>query len=218
MAVAQLKNRVMQRGLCFFCLTLFLLLMAGAWSLVFFYPSQSLFYKFGIQKLMLRSGKLIGITGGLLILAQLLAISRLPFLDWIFTRNGLLRLHRINGPALFLLISHPILILWANDFAFYTLEKKYLPEFLGVALLICLFLLVLTAQFRLRLPLSYPAWRWTHRFGALLVVGLFLAHLLTVSETFRTGLPYKLALGLALVECSIVLIVFGRAFFTGKKG
>jgi len=174
-------------------------------------------YKFGYHKLLLRSGKLVGLTGGLLILAQLVSVSHLAFPEWLFTRSGLLRFHRINGLCLALLLVHPVLILGADDFAFYPLEKKYLPEFVGMALLFFLLLLVVTARFRARLPISYRAWRSGHRLGALVVVGLFFVHLLKVSETFRTGLPYNLALGLAGVEGFILLLIFGRALLGAKK-
>lgn len=203
-------------GLAMLFLVGFLLLLAGAWSLSFYYPSQSLFYKFGAQKLLLRSGKLVGITGGLLLLVQLLAVAHLPVFEPTFSRATLLSFHRFNGLGLLMLCSHPILILWADDFAFYPLEMKYFPEFVGAALLLALVLLVLSAWFRGALPLTYPVWRWVHRLGALLVLALFFVHLLLVSETFHTGLPYRLALGLAGVEALLLALIFGRALFFGK--
>jgi predicted ferric reductase len=210
------KHPGLRLGLAALCLLLFLLLLAGAWSLPFRYPSESLFYKFGQQRLLLISGKLAGVTGGLLILVQLLAVAPGLFPEWLFSRAGRLRFHRANGLALLLLVCHPVLILGADDFAFYPLARKYLPEFVGMALLFCLLLLVLTAQFRARLPLSYRAWRIGHRLGALVVVALFLGHLLTVSETFRWGLPHRLALGLAGVEGFLLLLILGRALFSGN--
>lgn len=215
--VGRAINPGLRVGLAFLCLTLFLLLLAGAWSLPFRYPSMSMFYKFGYHRLLLVSGKLLGVTGGLLLLVQLLAVAPGLFPEWLFSRGGRLRFHRANGLGLLLLVCHPVLILGADDFAFYPLEKKYLPEFVGLALLLCLLVLVLSAQFRARLPLSYRAWRIGHRLGALVVVGLFLGHLLTVSETFRRGLPHQLALGLAGVEGFLLVIIFGRPFFSGNK-
>jgi len=217
MEAAAAKNPGLQLGLKSLCLLLFLFMLAGAWSLPFLYPSESVFYKFGFHRLLLRSGKLVGLTGGLLILAQLLAVAPRIFPGWLFPRSGRLRFHRANGLGLLLLVCHPVLVLGADNFAFYPLEKKYLPEFVGVALLFCLLLLVLTAQFRARLPLSYRAWRIGHRLGALVVVGLFLLHLLTVSETFHSGLPHGLALGLTGVEGLLLLMIFGQALFSGRK-
>jgi len=210
-------NPGLKMGLAALCLALFLLTLAGVWTLPFLYPSESLFYKFGYHRLLLRSGKLVGLTGGMLILLQLLAVAPKIFPEWLFSRSGRLRFHRANGLGLLLLVCHPILILGADDFAFYPLEKKYLPEFVGVALLFCLLLLVLTAQFRARLPLSYSSWRIGHRLGALVVLGLFLRHLLTVSETYHGGLPHQLALGLAWVEGSLLGLIFWQAIFSGKK-
>ena len=217
MEAAAAKNPGLRLGLKSLCLALFVLLLAGAWTLPFLYPSESVFYKFGYHRLLLRSGKIVGLTGGLLLLAQLLAVAPHIFPEWLFPRGGRLRFHRANGLGLLLLVCHPVLVQGANDFAFYPLERKYLPEFVGVALLFCLLLLVLTAQFRARLPLSYRAWRIGHRLGALVVVGLFLLHLLTVSETFHAGLPHLLALGLAGVEGLLLLMIFGQALFSVKK-
>lgn len=198
------------------CLAIFLLILTGAWSLPFNYPSSSILYKFGTDRILLRSGKLVGISGGLLLLTQLLAVSHLGFLEKIFGSATLLRFHRINGLFLLLIFSHPLLIQGAYDFTFYTLEKKYLPEFLGVALLFCLALLVLSAWFRNRLPISYKAWRAGHRVGALLVTVLFFTHLLTVSGTFKKGLPWRLAILLAATEGILMLMIFGRALFPVK--
>ncbi|NTV15759.1 MAG: hypothetical protein HGA96_17825 [Desulfobulbaceae bacterium] len=217
MESAAAKYPGLRAGLAALCLLLFLLLLAGAWSLPFRYPSESLFYKFGFQRQLLVAGKLLGVTGGLLLLAQLLAVAPLLFPPWLFSRAGRLRFHRANGLGLLGLVCHPLLILWADHFAFYPLEKKYLPEFLGVALLCSLLLLILTAQFRTRLPVSYRGWRLGHRLGALLVIGLFLGHLLTVSETFRGGMPHRLALGLAGLEGVLLVMILGRAFFSGNK-
>jgi len=215
--VGRAKYRGLRVGLTALCLALFLCLLAGAWSLPFRYPSMSLFYKSGYHRLLLVSGKLLGVTGGLLLLVQLLAVAPGFFPEWLFSRGGRLHFHRANGLGLLVLVCHPVLILGADDFAFYPLEKKYLPEFVGMALLICLLLLVLSAHFRSRLPLSYRAWRIGHRLGALVVVGLFLGHLLTVSETFRRGLPHRLALGLAGVEGLLLAMILGRALFFGNK-
>lgn len=209
-------NPRLRLALAALCLLLFLLLLAGACYLPFRYPSESLFYKFGFPRLLLLSGKLLGVTGGLLLLVQLLAVSPLICPEWLFSRAARLRFHRANGLGLLLLVCHPLLILGADDFAFYPLQKKYLPEFLGMATLFCLLLLVLTAQFRARLPFSYQAWRTGHRLGALVVVALLLSHLLTVSETFRWGLPHRLALGYAAGEGGLLAMILARALFSGN--
>lgn len=212
------RNKDLQISLlAMLCLAIFLLLLAGAWSLPFNYPSSSILYKFGADRILLNSGKLVGLTGGLLLLTQLLAVSHLGFFEKIFGSTTLLRFHRINGLFLLLIFSHPLLIQGAYGFTFYTIEKKYLPEFLGVTLLVCLTLLVLSAWFRNRLPISYKVWRAGHRIGALFVMVLFFTHLMTVSETFKKGLPWQLAILLAATEGILILMIFRRALFPVKQ-
>lgn len=199
------------------CLVVSILLLAGAWTLPFLYETSSMLYKFGVHKLMLRSGKLVGLTVGILLLFQLTAVSHFSFLEKGFSKATLLRFHKTNGLVLVLVIVlHPLLILAADDFASYTLEKKYWPEFVGGALFICLILLVLTAQYRSRLKMQYRRWLTLHRFGAMLVLTLFYIHMLFVSETFRGGIPYSLALGLAGFEALLFLKIFVRAYSTDK--
>jgi hypothetical protein len=53
-------------------MVLFLLfLLAGALTIPFFFESPSMWYKFGIEKVSLRAGKMLGMAAGLIILLQL---------------------------------------------------------------------------------------------------------------------------------------------------
>ncbi len=73
-----------------------LLLLAGGWSIPFRYESFSILYKFGIQKVYLRSGKVIGITVVLLVFYQILLASRFRFLERIYSFDRL-EYHEGNG-------------------------------------------------------------------------------------------------------------------------
>ena len=69
-------------------LFLMLLVMAGALSIPFLFESPSMWYKIGIDKGLLRAGKMVGIGAGLLLLLQLPLAGRLKWLDRLFSMPG----------------------------------------------------------------------------------------------------------------------------------
>lgn len=180
-----------------------LLLLAGGAAIPYAFESFSILYKFGLQKTYLRSGKIIGITITLLIFFQMLLASRFAIFKQVFSAKKHLVLHRLNGMAIALMIgAHPLLIKASENFTPYTWDKKYYPEFLGIGLLVILLLVSITAIFRNILKVQYKKWLLQHRLGAALVLLLMPAHILFVSETFKSGLPRQAAviiLGLNLI-------------------
>jgi len=113
------------------------LLLAGGWAIPFIFESSSILYKFGMEKIYLRSGKVIGITVALLIFFQVVLAFRLTIIEQVFSARRLFSLHRINGMAIaFLVIAHPFLIKASESFTPYTFEKKYYPEFSGILMLV----------------------------------------------------------------------------------
>jgi predicted ferric reductase len=186
-----------------------LLLLAGGWAIPFRFESFSILYKFGLEKTYLRSGKIIGITIALFVFFQVALASRFMMLEQIFTARRLLSLHRINGMVIaFLVICHPLLIKASENFTPYTFDKKYYPEFLGIALLAVLLVLSLTAVFRKIFKLSYAGWLRLHRFSATLALLLLPTHVLYVSETFKSGTPRHAA----LVIFSLNLLMITRVW------
>lgn len=182
-----------------------LLLLAGGWAIPFEYESFSILYKFGREKIMLRTGKVIGITILVLIFYQVILASRFQMLQQIFSVKWLLRLHRLNGLTIgCLVILHPLLIKASENFTPYTFAKKYYPEFMGIGLLTALVLLSVIALFRNFFKFSYPAWLWLHRLSATLVLVLLPTHILFVSETFKSGVPRDAAL--VIMALSLVMI------------
>jgi len=170
------------------------LLIAG-WFIPFTFESFSILYKFGMEKTLLRSGKVIGVTIAVLVFYQILLASRFAIFEQVFSAKRLLSLHRINGLAItFLVISHPLLIKASENFTPYTFEKKYYPEFLGMAVLAVLLTLSLTAVFRKFFKFSYSRWRLRHRMVATLALFLIPIHILFVSDTFKAGIPRNAAL------------------------
>ncbi|MFZ1955115.1 MAG: hypothetical protein WAU34_06430, partial [Desulfobacterales bacterium] len=73
------------------------LVLVGAMSIPFFFESPSMWYKFGLAKALLRTGKMIGLAAATLIFFQLIQAARLKVLDRIFSLPGLVRSHRLSA-------------------------------------------------------------------------------------------------------------------------
>jgi len=186
--------------------SLALLVLAGGWTIPYTFESFSILYKFGMEKTYLRSGKVIGITIVVLVFFQVILASRFIIFAQVFSVKRISALHRINGMAItFLVICHPLLIKASENFTPYTFEKKYYPEFLGIALLTVLLLLGLTAIFRNFFKLSNAKWLLLHRFSVTLVLLMMPAHILYVSESFKSGIPRKAAL--VIFSLNLLMII-----------
>ena len=79
------------------------LLLAGASSIPFVYDSPSIRYKFGMDKVFLRTGKILGMIAAVLMLIQLILSARITMLDRVFALNNLYTYHRINAVVIVLL-------------------------------------------------------------------------------------------------------------------
>jgi len=198
--------------------SLALLLLAGGWFIPFTFESFSILYKFGMEKTYLRSGKVIGITTAVLVFFQVILASRFTLFTQVFSAKRVNALHRINGMVIALLVVlHPLLIKASENFTPYTLEKKYYPEFLGMAMLAVFLLLALTAIFRDFFRFSYGGWLFLHRFSATLALLLLPAHILYVSETFRSGIPRYAALFILGLNLIMITGVWWRRLLQKVK-
>jgi len=194
-----------------FLIILALLLLAGGWTIPFSFESFSILYKFGLQKTLLRSGKVVGISIVLLVFYQLLLASRFRVLEQVFSARQLFSAHRLNGRLIAgLVLSHPLLIKASENFTPYTFEKKYYPEFLGIALLGVLLLLSLTAIFKGFFRLPHNTWLLLHRSSATLVILLLPAHILYVSETFKSGIPNYAGVVIFCLNLALVIRIWLR--------
>ncbi len=163
----------------------FLLVLAGALAIPFVFESPSMWYKFGMEKISLRSGKMMGMAAGLLLLVQLPLAGRLKTLDRIFSLPLLMRQHRIHAWAVFVLaLLHPFCVLLAEGTIVVPLEARYWPEWIGVALWVFVLVQFVTSRWRKPLGISFHRWLMFHRFIGLLVAILLVLHVLYVSETF----------------------------------
>ena len=186
-----------------------ILLLFGGSTIPFQFESFSILYKFGLEKTYLRSGKVAGITIALLIFYQLVLASGFEVFKQVFSPKGLLTLHRLNGMAIAIIAGvHPLLIKASDKFTPYTFTKKYYPEFLGIGLLSVLLVFSLAAVLRNFLKISYNKWLLWHRLGATLVLFMMPAHILYVSETFKSGVPRQAALMIFSLNVLMILRIW----------
>lgn len=186
-----------------FCLV-FILLLAGTAAIPFLYESPSMYYKFGMAKTLLRSGKMVGCLAAVLIFLSPVFVVRLKLMDTLFGQDRLWQFHKYNGLVLIcLVLAHPILILWSERFSFFPFEKRYWPEFLGIALLLVLFLTLIFSWFKRQIGLGWNQWFIAHRIIAPLIFLGVSIHVLNVSKPFGTGLPK-----MALISAAVLAFLF----------
>jgi predicted ferric reductase len=188
------------------------LLLGGALAVPFYYETQTLWYKTGADKVMLRSGQLAGLFALVLLMGQILLALRVQFFEYLFKGARLMRWHQLNGVLIFFsACSHMLLVLAPEGFDNLPIGKKYWPEMIGGLLLLFLLTMVVTSRFRSWLQLEYARWRMLHRPMGYLSLVLGFCHVLFVSESFARGLPRTVLLtvgtGLALF---IVLVQVRR--------
>jgi len=182
-----------------------LVLIGFALTIPFLYETQSLWYKFGIDKTLLRSGKMVGLVAVIFLCLQILLAARLVFFDRLLGLDKVYVLHRYNGIlVLILAIIHAFLVLIPEGLRNLPIGKKYWPEMVGAALLLSLLVLVAGALMREWGFIRYVLWRKLHRplgYAALLLV---MVHVLYVSDSFTQTLP---RFGLLLIVGCVVIAV-----------
>ena len=183
-----MKSNVLYQILFF---AIIVLIILGAGSIPFYYESPSMYYKFGADKNLLRFGKIFGLIALVLLVLQPVFIAKISIVEKIFGLKKLFFFHKINA---FVLIAaallHPILVLASNQFAFFSFEVRYWPEFLGVFLLILLVIMVVVSFWQKTIGVSQKTWLMLHRVMAPIIMGLLFVHVLNVSKTFEADLPF----------------------------
>ncbi|MBE0583182.1 MAG: ferric reductase-like transmembrane domain-containing protein [Desulfofustis sp.] len=168
-----------------------LLAAAGtAGTLPFFYESTTMWYKIGLDKTLLRVGKICGLLAVTLICAQSIIGLRPRLLEKAFGAPSLLRWHRRGAAVIVLLaVLHVLLILVPEGLKNLPIGPKFWPEMLGGGLLVILVLQTGYSWTRERWRLAYQRWRTIHRYLAWCILLLVPVHLLFVSETFSQTVP-----------------------------
>ncbi len=208
------KNRRMSRGLHLtYIVSVFIFVVGGALSIPFVYESQTLWYKIGIDKTLLRAGKIAGLLAAILLLVQILLAVRGETLEELFGVRSLISWHRVNGVFILILaLTHVTLVLVPEGIVNLPIGMKYWPEMVGAAMLLIIFTMVVSSQLRQRLGFNYTRWRAFHKLLGYLALALVGVHILFVSESFEYVVP-RTALFITVASVVIVLFQIKRAAF-----
>jgi predicted ferric reductase len=184
--------------------------MACILAVPFVYESQTLWYKTGVDRLLLQGGQLLGLLALFSLIAQIILGTRGKILEEAFGVARLVRWHKSNGLLLcFLAFLHVLLIVVPEGVANLPLGKKYWPEMVGGLLLVLLFLQAVFSLLRQKLDLNYLRWRVVHRGVGYLALGLVALHVLFVADSFAQGVPRG---ALVLVLAALMLVISAVKF------
>lgn len=149
----------------------------------------------GWESGLLSTGRLTGLVASVLLLAQVMLMSRLPVLERAFGQDRLAHLHRLTGFTSFnLMVAHVLLIIWGYAGG----SLPHVPAetwrmtlddpgmLLAVAGSLCLVMVVVTSIRAARARLRYESWHLLHLY-AYLGVGLALPHQLWTGQELLTS-------------------------------
>lgn len=188
-----------------------LLVLAAVLAVPFLYPTETLWYKAGIDKWMLVTAQMAGLLALLLLLVQILLALRPKVLEQALGAANMLRWHRLNGGVVAgCALVHVVLVLAPEGLDNLPLGWKFWPELLGAATLFSLLATVLLSWWRSVLSLPYQGWRLLHRVVGFLLPALLTAHVLFVSESFAGGLP-RVALLIGMVSLYLIAALVWKA-------
>lgn len=130
------------------------LLLAAALAVPFLFPTETLWYKAGADKLMLLTAQMAGLLALVLLLVQILLALRPKVFMQVLGTAALLRWHRANGVVLAgCALVHVVLVLAPEGFENLPLGWKFWPELLGA---VTLFFLLTTVAFPVALSPASP--------------------------------------------------------------
>jgi len=198
-----------------------LLFSAATLSVPYFYPTETLWYKVGSDKVVLQAGQFAGLLALILLVLQILLALRPPFMGRALGAANLIRWHQKNGVLVTLAaVSHVFLVLAPEGLSNLPIGWRYWPEMLGALLLFTLLATVVTSSFRNRLKLNFKRWRIVHRLLGYLIVFLLALHVFFVSESFAAGVP-RIALVTVIISLFITAVILwfqrGRKNLSVKK-
>jgi predicted ferric reductase len=166
----------------------------------------------------LRTGKLLGLATGLLLLFQLPLAGRLKVFDRIFSIPGLIRQHRMHAWAIAMMaLMHPVCVRLPEGTLMVPLEMRYWPEWAGAGLLTIILMQFVCGRWRQSLGLAFHIWLRFHRITGLLIVTLLIVHVLNVSETFTHEGPPRLAVFIAAGLFSMVWLWVRTSWLRSRR-
>jgi predicted ferric reductase len=191
-------------------------LIAGALGLPFVYESQTLWYKIGLQKTMLRGGQIMGLLALVCLMIQIFLGTRDLLVE---TLGAALRMawHRANGIVLSCLAAlHIILVLVPEGITNLPIGIKQWPEMVGAVLFMVIIFQVISTFFREQLGVVYKQWRIVHRALGYTAICLAAVHVLFVADSFAQGVPRIVLLAL-LISMFVVLSTANILRYFGKE-
>lgn len=195
----------------------FIVFLAGALSIPFYYETQTLWYKVGIDNTMLRAAQLAGMLALVLLFVQVTLSTQSTLLKMLFGAENLLRWHQRNGIFIaFLSIGHVFLVLVPEGLANLPIGKKYWPEMVGAILFAVVISMVSFSHFRQNLQLDYNRWKAIHQPLGYLVIVLVAIHVLNVSESFEQSVP-KYSLIIAFIGLALHVVIAKFHLWQSKK-
>lgn len=183
-------------------------LLIGAASIPFVYESKSILYKFGTDKILLRTGKVLGMLAATLLLLQLLLSGSFSIIDRIYTPSARYLCHRANAVIIALFaVLHPLFVFAPEDITTIPLELEYWPEILGALLLILIWLITATSIWRVFLDFSFQRWQIFHRSATFAAVVMLVFHTIFGSDTFERGIPRIIVITAAIMYGLFYILV-----------
>lgn len=202
----------------FIIIVTFLLALASAIGLPFVYESQTLWYKIGLDKTMLRAGQLSGMLALTLLFTQVLLAVGGPFLEKTFGLKNIMSWHRTGGVLIaFFALFHVLLILIPEGLANLPIGKKFWPEMVGALLLWVIAAMVISSRYREKLKLNYKRWRTIHKPLGYMAISLVVVHVLYVSDSFEQTAPRSALVVLFILVLSRVFWVKLSALILKKR-
>jgi predicted ferric reductase len=183
-------------------------LLAAALAIPFYYQTETLWYKTGMNKAMLMAGQMAGLLTLVLLILQILLSLRGSFSEYLFGNAKMLRWHRRIGILIACSATcHALLILAPDGIGNLPFGKRYWPEMIGEGLFLLILATAISSHFRAALRFDYKVWRSIHKPLGYLILILVLMHVLFVSDSFKQGVP-RIALitvfaGLALLITAV---------------
>jgi predicted ferric reductase len=193
-----------------------ILVVAGAMAIPFLYESQTLWYKVGVDRTLLRSGQLVGLLALISLVLQILLGTRGKILEDTFGIAAVMRWHRANGILLCCLaVLHVVLVLLPEGIANLPIGIKHWPEMVGGGLVLVIFSQVISSSLRQRLGLGYTKWRAVHRVLGYFALCLAAVHVLFVADSFAQGVP-RIALQVLLATVTTLVVTVKALYYLSK--